>query len=68
MPALKICPFCMVNARTDAACCSYCGSRYDRVALASPRDDEMRTRRRTYDGTHHDGDDLAALCISLDAD
>ena len=38
---VKVCPFCMVDARTDAAHCEYCGSRYDRVSpVATPRNDD----------------------------
>lgn len=57
---VKVCPFCMVDARTDAAHCEYCGSRYDRVSpVATPRNDVAHARRRTYDGTAHLAGDVA---------
>ena len=50
----KVCPFCMVDAQTDADHCNYCGSSYDNAApVVVSRDDVAHTRRRTYDGTHH---------------
>lgn len=72
MPApslsVKVCPFCMVDARTDASCCAYCGSSYERVAPASVHgSDVTHTRRRTYDGTAHLSGDHEAVFASLDA-
>ena len=63
---VKVCPFCLVDARTDASSCAYCGSRYDRVApVAAPQNEASQARRRTYDGTPHHGDALA-YCVSLE--
>lgn len=63
---VKVCPFCMVDARTDAACCAYCGSRYDRVGSAVPHVDESGARRRTYNGTPHVAGSAETLWVSLD--
>lgn len=48
--SIKVCPFCLVDARTDAASCAYCGSSYDHVGTPTPHADGLRTRWRTYDG------------------
>ena len=70
MPAplpLKVCPFCLVDAHTDATSCAYCGSSYERVVPTSmTAGDGMHPRLRTYDGTHHLGADAGVLCVSLD--
>jgi hypothetical protein len=67
MPAslpVKVCPFCMVDAHTDATCCAFCGSRYDQVGVAeAPRNEGAHTRRRTYDGTQHCGESAGRISL-----
>lgn len=66
-PPIKVCPFCLVDARTNASCCAYCGSSYDHAGLASaPGNEVPHARRRTYDGVPAHAMDAAARSVTLD--